>query len=252
MTRAYYNEIDPFAAEWLRMLILNGEIAEGDVDTRSIEDVLPGDLIGYTQCHFFAGIGGWSRALRLAGWPDSRPVWSASLPCQPFSVANVAHGGGKGFDDPRHLLPVFIDLVRKSKPDVIFGEQVTKAITKGWLDLLITAFEVQNYAIGSLVLPARMFGADHQRKRLFWVANSRGARRPGYQSFERFSFTAQTSFPIPRDSFLRARRVMDHDYESLLPCDGLSVVMERSALKGYGNAIVPQVAAEFIQAWGSL
>jgi hypothetical protein len=35
----------------------------------------------------------------------------------------------------------------------------------------------------------------------------------------------------------------------IMPCDGLSVVVERDALKGYGNAIVPQVAAEVIAAY---
>lgn len=37
----YYNEIDPFAAQWLRNLIAAGHIAPGDVDERSIEDVRP-------------------------------------------------------------------------------------------------------------------------------------------------------------------------------------------------------------------
>ena len=86
---AYYNEIDPYAAQWLRNLISSGHIAAGDVDERSIVEVRPDDLRGYTQCHFFAGIGVLSHALRLAGWSDDRPVlvWTASLPCQPFSAA---------------------------------------------------------------------------------------------------------------------------------------------------------------------
>lgn len=52
---AYYNEIDPYAAQWLRNLIADGHIAAGDVDERDIRDVKPEDLRGYTQCHFFAG-----------------------------------------------------------------------------------------------------------------------------------------------------------------------------------------------------
>ncbi len=59
---AYYNEIDPFAAQWLRNLIAAGHIAPGEVDERSIEDVTPDDLRGFTQCHFFAGIGIWSHS----------------------------------------------------------------------------------------------------------------------------------------------------------------------------------------------
>ena len=45
---AYYNEIEPFAAAWLRNLIAAGHIAPGDVDERSITDVQPTDLRGYT------------------------------------------------------------------------------------------------------------------------------------------------------------------------------------------------------------
>ena len=52
---AYYNENDPFKAAVLREAIKARAIAQGDVDERSIADVRPDDLRGYTQCHFFAG-----------------------------------------------------------------------------------------------------------------------------------------------------------------------------------------------------
>lgn len=57
---AYYNEIDPYSAEWLRNLIAAGHIAPGVVDTRDIRDVLASDLKGFTQVHMFAGVGVWS------------------------------------------------------------------------------------------------------------------------------------------------------------------------------------------------
>lgn len=71
---AYYNEINPDAAAHLRSLIAAGQIAPGIVDERSIEDVRPDELAGYAQCHFFAGIGIWSLALRQAGIPDDYPI----------------------------------------------------------------------------------------------------------------------------------------------------------------------------------
>src|ERR1700744_425917 len=129
MSKAYYNENDPFAAQWLRNLISNDLIAPGDVDERSIEDVRPNDLVEYTQCHFFAGIGGWSYALRLAGWPDDRPVLTRSFPSHPFS----ADGAAKAADDERHLWPPWVPLIAECSPPIVFGEQVEAAIGWGWL-----------------------------------------------------------------------------------------------------------------------
>ncbi|MDB4298027.1 DNA cytosine methyltransferase [bacterium] len=164
----YYNEYDPFAAAWLRELIKDGLIPDGVVDERSITDVAPEDLKGFTQCHFFCGIGGWSRALHIAGWSPDRPVWTGSPPCQPFSSA----GNQKGKDDLRHLWPVFFNLIRECKPPTIFGEQVASAIRFGWLDDLQTDLEAEGYAAAAVVLPSGGIGAPHKRERLFFVADS--------------------------------------------------------------------------------
>jgi len=165
---AYYNEVDPYAAQWLRNLIAAGHIAPGDVDERSIADVKADDLKGYAQCHFFAGIGVWSYALRLAGWPDDRPVWTGSCPCQPFSAA----GKQQGTADERHLWPVWAELIRQRKPAVVFGEQVEAAIRHGWLDLVQTDMEGIGYAFAAAGIPAAGVGAPHIRQRLWFVADA--------------------------------------------------------------------------------
>ena len=169
MPRAFYNEIDPYAAQWLRNLIGAGLIADGDVDERSIVDITAHDLKGYTQCHFFAGIGGWSLALRLAGIPDSRPVWTGSCPCQPFSVA----GKGKGTADERHLWPQFARLIDECRPATVFGEQVASAAGRSWCAGVRADLEVMGYAVGCADLCAAGIGAPHIRQRLWWVAHSR-------------------------------------------------------------------------------
>lgn len=163
---AYYNEIDPYAAQWLRNLIAAGHIAPGDVDTRSIEDISPDDLRGYAQHHFFAGLGGWSHALREAGWPDDKPVWTGSCPCQPFSAA----GKGNGFADERHLWPVWHWLIKQCRPPILFGEQVEAAIKHDWLDLVQTDLEGIGYAFAAAGIPAAGVGAPHIRQRLWFVA----------------------------------------------------------------------------------
>lgn len=165
---AYYNEIDPFAAQWLRNLIATGHIAPGEVDERSIEDVTPDDLRGFTQCHFFAGIGVWSHSLRLAGWPDDRPVWTGSCPCQPFSAA----GKGDGFADERHLWPHFFHLISERRPQHVFGEQVASGNANTWFDLVQADLEGVGYAFGLVPFTSAGIGAPHIRERAYWVANA--------------------------------------------------------------------------------
>ena len=165
MPRAYYNEFEPYCAAWLRELIKAGHIPDGDVDDRSIRDVRPADLRGYTQCHFFAGLGGWAYALRLAGWADDREVWTGSCPCQPFSAA----GKRKGFADDRHLWPVWHGLIAKCAPSIIFGEQVASATQ--WLALVRSDLEAVGYAVGAMPVEAASAGSYHFRDRYWFVAN---------------------------------------------------------------------------------
>ena len=165
---AFYNEIDPYAAQWLRNLIAAGHIAPGVVDERSIEDIEPAELDGYTQCHFFAGIGVWSLALRKAGWSDDCPVWTGSCPCQPFSSA----GKGAGFDDERHLWPAFQHLIEQCRPPVVIGEQVASKDADPWIDLVHADMEALGYALGAVPFTCASVGARHILDRLYWVADS--------------------------------------------------------------------------------
>ncbi len=245
---AYYNEYDPYAAQWLRNLIARGLIAPGDVDERSILEVQADDLRGYEQCHFFAGIGGWSAGLRIAGWPDDRPVWTGSVPCQPYSVASVAHGGAKGVGDHRDLWPVFFALARELRPARLYGEQVAAAIKWGWWDRAALDLEGEGYAAAASVLRGDACGADHERKRLYWMADSSREGRQGHQPVERLSVATPAPLSEHGDPLARARRILAGDHSNLLPSDGVSIAVERCATKGYGNAIVPQVAAVFVMA----
>lgn len=169
MSRVYYNEFDRRKAASLRNLIEEGLIAGGVVDERSITEVQPDDLAGFSQHHFFAGIGLWSLCLRRAGWPDDRPVWTGSCPCGPFSEA----GKGLGFADPRHLWPEWFRLIRKCRPNVVFGEQSANAIE--WIDLVSGDMEGVGYAIGTPDIPAAGFGGAHKRQRFGFVADTDNA-----------------------------------------------------------------------------
>lgn len=273
---AYYNENDAFAAQWLRNLISKNLIAGGDVDERDIRDVRPIELRGYDQCHFFAGIGGWSLALRLAAWPNDRPIWTGSCPCQPFSAA----GKSGGFADERHLWPSWHWLIDQCRPATVFGEQVASRAGLEWFDLVWTDLEAAGYAVGVSDLGAACVGAPHIRQRLWFVADTHGRnasaerlQRSGQQRFEPQdgrSLLVGKPESIEHNGSRYAgngwRQSADaspwHDCD-WLPCtDGKARPVEPGTfplahgipgrvgrLRAYGNAIVPQVAAQFIDAF---
>lgn len=166
--RAAYNEIDRFCCDWLSNLMDAGLIMAGPIYDCDIHDLDPGHLVGFPRVHLFAGVAGWDYALRLAGWPIERPVWTCSCPCQPFSVVGKRQGAG----DPRHLWPEAFRLICKRRPPVVFGEQVASA--KVWLDGVCADLEAVGYAFGAAVLPACAVDAKHIRKRIWFVADAIG------------------------------------------------------------------------------
>jgi DNA (cytosine-5)-methyltransferase 1 len=247
----YYNEIDPYAAAWLRNLIAAGHIADGVVDERSIVDVRPEDLNGFAQVHLFAGLGGWSHAARLAGWPDDRPLWTGSCPCQPFSNA----GKRAGTADERHLWPEMHRLVAAIRPPVVVGEQVASGAGLNWLDGVCSDLEAAGYATGAADLCAASVGAPHIRQRLWWVAYAyhvgsswRGDTGGG----QRLGLKGPQSTRADADGFwCNADHIPCRDGKTrpVEPCTfplahGVSNRVGR--LRAYGNAIVPQVAAEVL------
>ena len=283
---AYYNEFDPGAAAWLRELIKRNLIADGEVDERSILDVSADDLKGFTQCHFFAGIGGWSYALRLAGLPDGMKVWTGSPPCQPFSTA----GQQKGKGDERHLAPHFSSLVAAGRPPFLFGEQVASAAVFGkiakragkeagcapgwtWIDDLSARLEAAHYAVGASDIPAAGVGAPHIRQRTFFgavrLADTTSSRRREKRSDVGGGAFGDSSKgwaaghnPGSSDGWARPLDLHWRDADRLFCRDGKwrsvepgtfplahGVSARVGRLRGYGNAIVPQAAAAFVTAF---
>ena len=240
----YYNEKDKKMAAWLRVNIAKGLIANGVVDERSIEDVRPDELAGFTQCHLFAGLGAWSLALRRAGWPDDRAIWTGSCPCQPFSPA----GKGLGFADERHLYPAWNHLISECNPAEILGEQVADGRAGAWIDLVQDDLEALDYAFGAVPFPAASVGAPINSLRCYWVAKANNRQRGA----EKSTWNDRNRAPAQRDQGHRDAWKRLHGPHWRATAAGFCPDAHGAAARmvrhsGYGNAINVEQAQAFIE-----
>lgn len=276
MPRFYYNEANKFAANWLKNLISKGLLPKGDVDERSITEVKAQDLEGYDQCHFFAGIGGWPYAIQLCDRQNEKGIWTGSCPCQPFSGI----GRQRGSEDKRHLWPAFSTLIKEGQPRLVFGEQVASKIALEWLDSVINDLENSDYTGWSADLCAASVGAPHIRQRLYWAGIHKKAcmdytdctqsnvfiscEEGGYRKRPQMSWGEKSSVKRPSIDLLsesksKAPFTFWRDCEWVECSDGLwrpiesglsaladGIPERMGRMRGYGNAIVPQVAAVFM------
>ena len=249
--RAYYNEHDPYAAQWIRNLIAAGHVSPGDVDERDIRDVHPDDLFGYTRCHFFAGIGVWDYALGLAGWPTDRSVWTGSCPCQPFSIA----GRKAGVEDNRHLWPAWFKLIRACRPPAVLGEQVSGPDGLRWLDVVQSDLERDDYACRVADIPAAGVGAPHRRYRLWFMADSGGYGLQGRQPADEADWGRRLADSCAaRNGFWSDADWIPFQDGKARPVEpGTFPVAHGAAnrvgrLRAYGNALNAEAAAAFIGA----
>ena len=259
----FYNEYAEFPAQWIRELGAAGAIPDGIVDGRSIEHVAPEEITGFDLAHFFAGIGVWAYALEAAGWPRSGlRTWTASLPCQPWSQA----GKRGGFDDERHLWPVFYRLVQRCQPAVIFGEQVASPDGLAWLDRVFADLEGTGYAVAAVDTPAAGFGAPQKRQRLYWLAArvgdtahiKRELQRSGRPESIRWEEpVGERGSPDPKGGtsgyWHDALWIQCLDDYQRAVGPGLRTLADRSAwgvesLRGYGNACNAEAAIGFVRA----
>ncbi len=109
--------------------------------------------------------------------------------------------------------------------------------------------EGAGYACAAAVLRADAVGADHERRRLYWIADASREGREGSEQHHGLPLGQEAAHPEFGNRFAGARRAVAGDLSGIRLDDGLSVGVGRSRIHGYGNAIVPPLAAEFIGAY---
>ena len=229
---ALYVDTDPFACEWTENLIAAGHVAPGEVWNRDVWDIVPDELEPYTQVHLFSGIAVWSHALRCAGWPDDREVWTASCPCTPFSSA----GARRGFADERHAWPAVLHLVAARRPRCILGEQVAEA--RDWYELVAEDLRGYGYEVAGLDTSASLLGFP-DRERIFFAADTDGEGEcAGAVDAEVAGIrTAADVLAHERDDAPGVRAVSDGPPSRM------------AMLRSYGNALCAPQAEAFIRSY---
>lgn len=197
---------------------------------------------------------------------------TGGFPCQPFSVA----GKQRGKDDNRYLWPEMCRVIREARPAWIIGENVA-GIVKLALDTVCADLEAEGYEVEPIIIPACAVDAPHRRDRVWIMANR---KREGLERCDRsknlemhgdakqvrsaWPMGFQTQNVSDHDSFLSEHWIKNHGKKNQderqepfmharwLPEPDVGRVAHGiphrvAKLRGLGNAIVPQVAAEIIR-----
>jgi DNA (cytosine-5)-methyltransferase 1 len=220
---------------------------------------LAAQMVGGIKTAAFCEIDPWARQVLAKNFPgvpihdDVRTldpskygtidIITGGYPCQPFSLA----GGRQGTEDDRHLWPSMLEIIKRARPTWVLAENVVGHITMG-LDQVLADLESEGYAATAIVIPACAVDARHRRERVWIVANAKSIGRDHgddgqllRQSTGKVNAPASTS---RAGDWMEARRWEDEPIMDRV-AHGIPDRVDR--IRGLGNAIVPQVAAEILR-----
>lgn len=198
-------------------------------------------------------------------WRGKVDIISAGYPCQPFSSA----GKRKGAEDPRHLWPFIAKHINVIRPTIVFCENVSNHLTLGF-EQVCEDLSRMGYSIEAGIFSAAEVGAQHLRKRLFFIAHAsgsqfpaqsrRGCEKTGRQETLQFDWDGTNGTVANTNSLRKLQPCVQRQQElngidNSSQCnnawpvepnvgrvaDGVSFRMDR--LRALGNAVVPQTAA---------
>jgi DNA (cytosine-5)-methyltransferase 1 len=168
---------------------------------------------------------------------------TGGFPCQPYSTAGKRNGDA----DARALWPEMLRIIGEAKPRWVLGENVVgfKGVA---LDAMLDALENLGYSCQAFDIPASSLGAWHRRSRLWIVAHLDGGRWNAQPLLRARAQERDCADDADRASTAQRGEnpwMAEPAVERVVY--GLSRKMDKLRIKGLGNAIVPQVAAEILR-----
>jgi len=210
----------------------------------------------------FAGIGGFDLGLERAGmkckwqveidpfcrkvlqkhWPEvpryrdvreiekieSVDIICGGPPCQRTSVAAAIFGNRTG----ESLWGEMARIVQENMPTWVIVEQPPG--NKKWETEVTVDLEGLGYCVDRFVRSALLCGAPHERRRVFFVANTLRERLDTFTRLRESSSIIEKSWPSPPRGTWRSPRTGTCRMD-----DGLPDWVDR--IKSLGNAVIPQV-----------
>jgi len=162
-------------------------------------------------------------------------------------------------------------IIQECRPEIVFGEQVAGPDGLAWLDAVQSDLEGEDYATGAFDLCAAGFGSPQRRQRLYWLAEcprgavantTRGKQRwlrepPAGHGSDKFPDRRHGSHGSVSNPWADAEWLehLDGKFRPVKPgthplAYGTASTVGR--LRAAGNAVVAQVAAEFVAAYLSI
>lgn len=123
------------------------------------------------------------------------------FPCQDASIAAPIKNKNPLNNERTGLFWDAMRVVRNSRPQFIIAENVANLRNKG-LETVLREFATSGYHVGYAIIPARTFGALHERERLFIIAaNTNSIGRQAVLRILSDTLTTKTRERVRSESF---------------------------------------------------